>query len=235
MNEIHFEYEGKSARLSLQMLKRERAKPAVRRRTPTGEVSSTRVLNGQTQTIDKSKLTADDLINGDPELDLDGGGRLPELELFTPAYLLPGEKPEIAHEFDEIEIVHTPSGEEKERRPRVLRKANLNDVNPIKFGKAFPMEKAFTSFVFRAVYQIVHDDGIGYEFLYGVAKRLHDKNEVALLGAGPKGNAPLILRDKGSPHRAFLYGELGEGSESDKYRLLLLLSNQELKLPTKPE
>ena len=235
MNEIHFEYEGKSARLSLQMLKRECPKPAVRRRTPTGEVSSARVLNGQAQTLDKSKLIADDLLNGDPELDLEGGGRLPELELFTPAYLLPGEKPEIAHEFEEIEIVHTPAGEERERRPRVLRKANLNDVNPVKFGKAFPMEKAFTSFVFRSVYQIVHDDGIGYEFLHGVAKRLHDKKEVALLGAGPKGNAPLILRDKGSPHRAFLYGELGESSESDKYRLLLLLSNQELKLPTKPE
>ena len=73
MNEIHFEYEGKSARLSLQMLKRERAKPAVRRRTSTGEVSSVRVLNGQTQTLDKSKLTADDLINGDPELDLERG------------------------------------------------------------------------------------------------------------------------------------------------------------------
>ena len=68
-----------------------------------------------------------------------------------------------------------------------------------------------------------------------MAKRLHDKKEVALLGAGPKGNAPLILRDKGSPHRAFLFGELGKGGESDKYRLLLLLSNQELKLPAKPE
>ncbi|MDC0547792.1 hypothetical protein OAO16_02420 [Opitutales bacterium] len=235
MNEIHFEYEGKAARLSLQMLKRERTKPLVRRLTPTGEVSSTRVLNGQSQTIDKSTLTADDLIAGDPELDLERGGRLPELELFTPAYLIPGEKAEIAHEFSEIEIVHTPEGDEKERRPRVLRSANLNDVHPIKFGKTFPIEKAFTSFVFRAVYQLVHDDGIGYEFLHGVAKRLHDKNEVALLGAGPKGNAPLILRDKGSPHRAFLYGELGKGGESDKYRLLLLLSNQELKLPVKPE
>ena len=235
MNEIHFEYEGKSARLSLQMLKRERAKPAVRRRTSTGEVSSVRVLNGQTQTLDKSKLTADDLINGDPELDLERGGRLPELELFMPAYLLPGEKPEIAHEFEEIEIVHTPAGEEKERRPRVLRKANLNDVNPIKFGKTFPIEKAFTSFIFRAVYQMVHDDGIGYEFLHGLAKRLHEKQEVALLGAGAKGNLPLVLRDKGSPHRAFLYGELGKGSESDKYCLLLLLSNQELKLPPKSE
>ena len=141
--------------------------------------------------------------------------------------------PEIAHEFSEIEIVHTPQGEEKERRPRVVRDSNINDIHPIKFGKTFPMEKAFTSFVFRAVYQLVHDDGIGYEFLHGVARRLHQKKEVALLGAGPKGNAPLILRDKGSPHRAFLFGELGEEEESAKYRLLLLLSNQELKLPEK--
>ena len=235
MNEIHFEYEGKAARLSLQSLKREKAQPAVRRRTSTGEVSMVRVLNGQSQSIDKEKLTPDDLINGDPEIEIESGGTLPELELFTPAYLLPGENVEIAHEFSEIEIVHTPEGEEKERRPRVLRSSNINDVHPIKFGKTFPIEKAFTSFVFRAVYQLVHDDGIGYEFLHGVAKRLHDKKEVALLGAGPKGNAPLILRDKGSPHRAFLFGELGEGGESDKYRLLLLLSNQELKLPAKPE
>jgi len=231
MNEIHFEYEGKAARLSLQSLKREKAKPAVRRRTSTGEVYSTRVLNGQYQGIDKEKLTPDDLINGDPELEIEIGGSLPELDLFTPAYLMPGENPEIIHEFTEIEIVYSPDGEEKERRPRVLRSSNINDVHPIKFGKTFPIEKAFTSFVFRAVYQFVHDDGIGYEFLHGVAKRLHENKEVALLGAGPKGNAPLILRDKGSPHRAFLFGELGEGVESNKYRLLLLLSNQELKVP----
>ena len=141
MNEIHFEYEGKAARLSLQSLKREKAQPAVRRRTSTGEVSMVRVLNGQSQSIDKEKLTPDDLINGDPEIEIESGGTLPELELFTPAYLLPGENVEIAHEFSEIEIVHTPEGEEKERRPRVLRSSNINDVHPIKFGKTFPIEK----------------------------------------------------------------------------------------------
>ena len=108
------------------------------------------------------------------------------------------------------------------------RKANLNDANPIKIRKGLSMEKAFTSFVFRAVYQIVHDDGIGYEFLYGVAKRLHDK-EVALLGAGPKGNAPLILRDKGSPHRYFHTASLRR-LRVGQIPPLLLLSNQELKL-----
>ena len=201
MNEIHFEYEGKAARLSLQSLKREKPQPAVRRRTSTGDVSIFRVFNGHSQSIDKAKLTPDDLINGDPELEIERGGILPELELFTPAYLLPGENAKIADEFSEIEIVHTPEGEEKERRPRMLRSSNINDIHPIK--------------------------------LYGVAKRLYQKKEVALLGAGPKGNAPLVLRDKGSPHRAFLYGELGVGADSDQYRLLLLLSNQELKLPQK--
>ena len=84
MNEIHFEYEGKAARLSLHSLKREKAQPAVRRRTGTGEVSMVRVLNGQSQSIDKEKLTPDDLINGDPEIEIESGGTLPELELFNP-------------------------------------------------------------------------------------------------------------------------------------------------------
>ena len=190
MNEIHFEYEGKAARLSLQSLKREKSKPAVRRRTGSGEVSLVRVLNGQSQTIDKEKLTPEDLINGDPEIEIESGGTLPELELFTPAYLTPGQTPEIAHEFSEIEIVHTPQGEEKERRPRVVRDSNINDIHPIKFGKTFPMEKAFTNFVFRAVYQLVHDDGIGYEFLHGVARRLHQKRS-RLAGCWSQGECSL--------------------------------------------
>ena len=34
--------------------------------------------------------------------------------------------------------------------------------------------------------------------------------------------------------RAFLYGEIGAGKDSDKYKLLLLLSDQELKRPQAP-
>jgi len=66
---------------------------------------------------------------------------------------------------------------------------------------------------------------------------LHEKQEVALLGAGPKGNQPLVVRDKGNPYRGFLYGEIGSGAQKDQYKLLLLLSDQELKRPasTAPE
>ena len=49
-----------------------------------------------------------------------------------------------------------------------------------------------------------------------------------MLGAGQKGNQPLVLREGGSPYRAFLHGETGKDGT---YRLLVLLSNQELKLP----
>jgi hypothetical protein len=57
---------------------------------------------------------------------------------------------------------------------------------------------------------------------------------MALLGAGPKGAGPVVLRDGGSPFRAFLYGEAEGSGEKARYRLLLLLSDQELKLPGAP-
>ena len=57
---------------------------------------------------------------------------------------------------------------------------------------------------------------------------------MALLGAGPKGAAPLVLRDGGTPFRAFLYGEVEGSGKHARYRLLLLLSDQELKRPATP-
>jgi hypothetical protein len=62
-----------------------------------------------------------------------------------------------------------------------------------------------------------------------LAEKLKKEKSVAVLGAGQKGNQPLVLRDGGSPYRAFLFGESGKDGT---YRLLILLSNQELKLPS---
>jgi len=50
------------------------------------------------------------------------------------------------------------------------------------------------------------------------------------VGAGTKGNQPLVIREKGSPYRGFLYGEIGQGENEGKYKLLLLLSDRELKI-----
>jgi hypothetical protein len=98
-------------------------------------------------------------------------------------------------------------------------------------ANVLPLVDALTGFVFKQVYQIVHEDGVQKDFLFGLARELHEQQEVAVLGTGTKGTLPLVVRDKGSPYRAFLYGEIGTGSDEGKYKLLLLLSDQELKRP----
>ena len=77
--------------------------------------------------------------------------------------------------------------------------------------------------------QLSHINGLTYDFLYGMARDLENKNSLMLVGAGPKNNQPLILRRGGSPYRGFLEGR----TEGDKYCLILHLSNMELKKPAK--
>jgi len=60
-----------------------------------------------------------------------------------------------------------------------------------------------------------------------MAKELHDKNQMVLLGAGEKGTDPLILQNNGTPYRGFLDGYVKE----NQYKLYIRLSNQEIKTP----
>jgi hypothetical protein len=222
---IHLEYEGKTARLPLQSPKSANEKQVMHRRTSSGIVTNTRVFNAASK-VSAAAFTADDLVKADPELDLSLAGMVADTDLLCPAFL--DGAGTVVQDFEEIEVVLGVDGAEKERRPRTKRSANINDVRPLKVGKFMPAEEALTSFVIRAVYQIVHSDGLGHEFLRGLAEKLQSEKAIAILGAGPKGNLPLVLKEKGSPYRAFLHGEIGE---DESYRLLLLLSNQELKFP----
>jgi hypothetical protein len=188
-------------------------------------VHNVRVFNAAKK-IDPKELSADGIASADPELDLSMAGTLADPDLLSTAFV--DKAGEVVRDFEEIEVVLAPDGTEKERRPRTDRAANINDVRPIKVGKFMPADEALTSFVFRGVYQIVHEDGLGHEFLRGLAEKLEKDKAVAVLGAGQKGNQPLVLREGGSPYRAFLHGETGKDGT---YRLLVLLSNQELKLP----
>ena len=98
-------------------------------------------------------------------------------------------------------------------------------------GALMIFDEVLTGFLFRQSVQLVHTDSLTKDFLYQLAASLHAKQEMALVGAGPKGNQPLVVREGGSPYRAFLFGETGTGAEADHYRLLLLLTDQELKRP----
>ncbi|HEY2342939.1 MAG TPA: hypothetical protein VGH90_07920 [Chthoniobacteraceae bacterium] len=235
MNTVHLDLQGKTARVLFQSLPCARQKPAVRNLTSKGAVASARIVNGVNPQVDPFKITAQELIAGDPELAPHSAGEMLDVESLSAAFYDPeNAAPAPVADFKQIDIVYDPAGAEKERRPHVTRMTNLNDLHPIKIGKRLPIAQALTDFVYKQVYQIVHEDGVTKDFLFDLAQDLHTKQEIAVLGAGPKGNQPLVVRDKGTPYRAFLYGEIGVGEDKDKYKLLLLLSDQELKRPTAP-
>jgi len=96
-------------------------------------------------------------------------------------------------------------------------------------GKLINKNEAVRKFVFATKLQIVHINGLTYDFLYEMAKELHESNSLMILGAGSKGRDPLIFRSRSVPYRGFLEGRI----KDDKYILLLHLSNLELKKPLK--
>ncbi len=224
---IHLEYEGRGARVALSSPPAEKALAPLEQVTAAGKIKRVQALNGQ------RPLTVEDsipLIEGDPELDLSAAGRL--LRDATPVYIDPAAAvPVIATDFKETEVVYGRDGTVTERRARVFRTANIDSTAPLKIARRLSAADCLTKFVFRSMQQLVHTDGLTFDFLYGLAKSLHDAKSMALLGAGPKGASPLVLRDGGLPFRAFLYGETEGSGEDARYRLLLLLSDQELKRP----
>jgi hypothetical protein len=226
MINLHLEVNGKSARVGLHGLPaaRPKSKPVVR--TSAGAVGSRRLITGARKNVPDVSYEA--LVNGDPEIDLALAGTVIDADS-TPAFFDPTDPaPKPIGDFANVDIVFDASGAEKARRPHLVRRPNLNELHPVKVTKRMPLTEALMSFSFRQSLQLAHVDGLTFEFLRDLAKDLNDKQEVALLGAGPKANQPLVIREHGSAYRGFLFGET---DAKGQYRLLLLLSDQELKLP----
>lgn len=165
---------------------------------------------------------SDALIEGDPEIDFERYGSF--LEETSRVYVDPDQK--ILYSVQEWEIVRTPDGEEKERRPRVVSQSNAGVEAPLRWsGKLLKRKAVYNRFVFSLKQQLVHVNGLTYDFLYGIAKELEEKDSLLLVGAGAKSNQPLIFQRGGTAYRGFLEGR----TQGDKYCLLLHLSNMELK------
>jgi hypothetical protein len=233
MDIIHIEYLGKSAKVFLKRLPPSQPEPPIQEKTSAGVISPLKAINGVNAMLDPSKVTPASLIDGDPELALERAGALLDSESLSTAYIEADDPARVpVANFTQTDIVYDAVGQEKERRPHKTRMANIAaDMYPVKIGKRMPLKQALTQFVFKQTCQILHEDGVTMDFLFGIAKDLHEKQEMALLGAGQKGNQRLVIREKGNPYHAFLYGEIGTGNESNQYKLLLLLSDQELKRP----
>ena len=196
------------------------------------QVSPVRILKS---TIDKdydALLTAHPgpdalakaLVAGDPELDTERFGSY--LRETSRVYVDVDKR--VVHSVDELEVVHAPDGTEKERRPKVATHPNTGIETPLKWsGRLVPKKDAIRKFVFVQSQQIVHVNGLTYDFLFAMAKELEAAQSLLLLGAGPKGNQPLVFQRSGTPFRGFLEGR----TSGEKYALVLHLTNLELKRP----
>lgn len=165
------------------------------------------------------------LIAGDPEIDRELVGR----EVGETQTVFLSAKGEVLHASPSIvDVLFGTDGGERERKPASDVPANTNEEAPVRFaGRRMSKAEVVTKFAFRRSVQIKHVDGLSFDFLYKMAKDLSDKGEVALLGAGSKGRDPLIFQENGTPYRGFLEGRV----DGNRYKLLLHLSNLELRAP----
>jgi len=205
--------------------------PAVHMATRSGEsVKNRRLLKGTSTNSISSLLKqfkdpnqlAEAIIEKDPEVDLNLGGKA--LNISDRVYINPDE--EVVYKVRKKEKIFLPNGDLKEERvPRYL-DANIAIENPVNWtGKMIPRNKLYNKVVFIRNYQICHVNGLTYDFLFGMAKELAQKDSMMMMAGGKKGDEPLVFNDGGKPYRAFLEGRVQES----KYCLILHLTDLELK------
>lgn len=166
------------------------------------------------------------LVEGDPEINLEMVGYF----LSATSRVFVDKDKQLVHRIQQFEVIKDPEGNEKDRRPRTVQPQNVTTDMPLAWTGTFLKKKdVVRKFVFANKMQLMHINGLTYDFLYGMAKDLEEKESMMLLGGGPKSNQPLILRRGSSPYRGFLEGR----TDGDKYCLILHLSNLELKSPEK--
>jgi len=165
------------------------------------------------------------LIDDDPEIDMEAAGRIagPCDRLWVD----PDGEPLYAASL--VEIVYGRDGAEKEGRAPQDVQANVGEDMPLRWtGRFFTHEEIVRRFAITRKFQILHTDGLTFDFLVRMARTLAKKNALLSIGGGPKGRDPLILERNGTPYRGFLEGR----TRGDQYLLVLHLSNLELKRPS---
>lgn len=147
---------------------------------------------------------AEALINGDPEVDLELIGKF----VGKTSRVFIDEHTNLVYSVKKTEKVYNTKGElTDEREPRHLPANIISDI-PIKWsGKLFKKKDVFNKFVFIRKYQLQHDSGLTYDFLFEMAKKLHEANSLMLMGSG-KGTGPLVFQDGGKPSEHLWKAEL---------------------------
>src|SRR5687767_7561620 len=130
------------------------------------------------------------LVQSDPEVDIETFGRL----LRDTCRVYVDEDGEVVSHVQQIDVVYNPDGTERERRPRIRTQGNCNTEEPIRLsGRLMKKREVYNRFVFTGKRQLVHINGLTYDFLYAIAKELAEADSLMLVGSGPKGTNPIVL------------------------------------------
>ena len=164
------------------------------------------------------------LISGDPEIDLEKTGRATG----------PCDR---VHVNGDGQILYAPSfmevrygtdGIEQERRLLSVRPSNLvTPAPPTWSGVLLPRGEAVRRYALTRTYQVMHTNALEFDFLHGIAAYLDERNVMAQVGSGRRGNGPLILERNGPKYRGFLDGRI----QGDAMRLVLYFAAFELAMP----
>lgn len=196
------------------------------RPTSTRKLLKTDVPHDLPEMLKRQKTlekVADSLIKNDPEIDIERFGMF--LTDMSRVYVT---EKGIIHLVEEIEVIYNVDGTVRDRRPRKKELQTMNGEFPMRWtGKFIKKEEAAHKFVFTNKKQLVHINGLTFDFLYEMAKDLDARNALLLVRGGEKGNEPLVMNRGGKPYNAFLEGRV----KGDAYCLVLHLSNMELKRP----
>jgi len=167
------------------------------------------------------------MLQDDPEIDYELFGA----KLDSTNKVFVDKDSQLVFSVDIQEVVKDIDGNEKSKSEYIASQSNISqDGLPIRWsGKFIDKNEAVKKFVFAKHYQLHHTNGLTYDFLYDMAKKLDDKNSLMFVGGGKKGNEPIVLSNGGKSYRAFLEGRV----KDDKYILILHLTNLELKEFTK--
>jgi hypothetical protein len=171
----------------------------------------------------KLESVAKALVKDDPEIDIEHFGMF--LADTSRVYV---SAKGIVHVVDEFEVIYNPDGSVRERRPRVKEPQNINTDVPLRWtGKYIKKDEAIHRFVFNGKKQLIHVNGLTFDFLFDMAKDLEKRKSLLLVRAGENGDKPIVMNRGGRAYNAFLEGRI----KGDSYCLILHLSNMELKKP----
>jgi hypothetical protein len=230
---VHLAYENIDAELELVPI----AHPEKRYRvTVEGEPATyQRYMKFDHTRRDEVLLEKEDIAKQLKDSDLDVDLELAGKKLsHTSRITIDEERYEPVYNYTLIDVLQLPDGSKRER-PHFYTQGNIDTLLPIRITDELVSPKELLlSFIFRKSYQIVHNNGVTFRFLFELAEKLHNQKKFAKIetyNPDTKKREPLILYDGGRKFpAAYLEGRV----KGESYCLLLHLSDQELKAP-RPE